>query len=68
MCLLRLALSSTSASIRYRRCQVRFRQPRGEEDLPEPAAAELRIQFDNRGVDQKQNEDPNLNSGKPVAR
>jgi len=39
---------------------VRFRQPPGKEDLPELAIAEARIQFDDRGVNQKQNEDPDL--------
>jgi len=37
-----------------------------KKDLPKPAATERRIQFDDRSVNQKQNKDPNLNSGKAV--
>jgi hypothetical protein len=42
---------------------VDFRTP-GEEDLHELAIAEPRIQLGTRGVDQKQNEDPDLDSSK----
>jgi hypothetical protein len=36
----------------------RFRRTPGKEDLPKLAATERRIQFDDRSVNQKQNEDP----------
>jgi hypothetical protein len=38
----------------------------GEEYLHELAIAESRIEFLDRGVDQKENEDPNLDSGETV--
>jgi hypothetical protein len=59
-------LSLTSARTRYRRCQLRFRRTPGEEDLPELAIAEQCIQLGDRGVNQKQNEDPNLYGRKAV--
>src|ERR1700758_3656894 len=44
--------------------QLRWRS--GEEDLHELALTQTRIQLGDRGVDQEQNEDPDLDSGKPV--
>src|SRR5580704_18559031 len=56
----------TTARIRCLQRWLHYWRTPGEEYLHELAIAEPRIQFFDRGVDQKQNEDPNLDSGKAV--
>jgi hypothetical protein len=43
-----------------------FQSTPGKEDFRKLVITEARIEFFDRGVDQKQNEDPNLDSGKAV--
>src|SRR5271165_1213506 len=54
------------ARIHCRQRRLHYRRTSGEEYLHEFAITESRIQFLDRGVDQKENEDPNLDSGEAV--
>src|SRR5215469_2752720 len=49
-----------------RRRRLRLGRTSAKENLPQLAVPERRIQFDDRGVNQKQNEDPDLYHRKAV--
>src|ERR1700733_13265564 len=54
------------ARICCRHRRLHYRGAPGEEHLHELAIAESRMEFFDRGVDQKENENPNLDSGEAV--